>query len=70
MSLRSRFLDEIARLGLPAASPGAVVSEAELAPLPEPAQRYLRFMGVPGRPRDWSFRLSFIGRFKVTQSAP
>jgi hypothetical protein len=39
--------------------------DADLAPLPEPAQRYLRFMNVAGRPRDWSFRLTFAGCFRT-----
>jgi hypothetical protein len=46
------------------------VTAADLAALPEPAQRYLRFMGVVGRPRDWSFRISFRGRFRVRQGQP
>jgi hypothetical protein len=28
-------------------------------------QRYLRFMGVVDRPRDWSFRARFVGRFRL-----
>ncbi len=59
---------ELAALGLPT-GPGPEVardpiSEANLEPLPEAAQRYLRFMRVVGRPRDWSFRLGFVGRFR------
>ncbi len=71
MSFRSRSLAELSRLGLPA--PGAplpTITEADLAPLPEPAQRYLRFMGVVGRPRDGSFRLGLTGRFKVGWKSP
>ena len=71
MSLRARFFKELPALGLPfAASPLAPVTEAELLRLPEPAQRYLRFMGIVGRPRDRSFRASFTGRFKIKRSAP
>lgn len=71
MSLRARFLEEIATLGLPVvAGPLPRVTEADLEPLPEPAQRYLRFMGILDRPRDWSCRLGFAGRFKVKRSAP
>jgi hypothetical protein len=33
-------------------------------PLPSTAQRYLRFTGVVGRPRDWSFRAHFVGKFR------
>jgi hypothetical protein len=68
MDLRAKFLREFAKLRLPS-SPGdpAPVTAAEIAALPEPAQRYLRFMGVVGRPRDWSFRVGFEGllRFRA-----
>jgi hypothetical protein len=71
MSLRAKFSREVGKLGLPVVtSPLPLVTEADLSPLPEPAQRYLRTMGVVGRPRDWSFRLSFLGRFKVKPNAP
>jgi hypothetical protein len=59
---------ELAALGLPhGPGPGGdngPVTEADLEALPDPAQRYLRFMRVVGRPRDWSFRLRFTGRFR------
>jgi len=66
--VRKKFMRELVALGLPA-RPGpnvnlAPISEADLAPLPETARRYLRFMRVVGRPRDWSFRLGFTGRFR------
>jgi hypothetical protein len=65
--MRATFMHEVAALGLSTGpGPGVPVSEADLAPLPEPAQRYLRFMRVPGRPRDWSFRARFSGRFRRT----
>jgi hypothetical protein len=41
------------------------VTEADLAPLPEPAQRWMRRSGVVGRPRDWSFRVRTTGRFRL-----
>lgn len=64
--MRTRFLKEVARAGLPVGSgPVEPVSDAELTALPEPVGRYLRFMGVVGRPRDWSFRLGFTGRFRI-----
>jgi hypothetical protein len=66
--MRRKFMRELAALGLPS-SPSrdvnlAAVNDSDLDPLPEPARRYLRFMGVVGRPRDWSFRLGFTGRFR------
>jgi uncharacterized protein DUF6544 len=64
--VRSQFLREVSRAGLPGGrGPSDPVTDADLALLPEPAQRYLRFMGVVGRPRDWSFRLQFTGRFRT-----
>ena len=48
--------------GLPADV--SVVTESDLAPLPQAAQRYLRFMEVVGRPRDWSVRAHLEGRFR------
>lgn len=65
MSFHARFMKEIAAAGLPA-GPGSSdpVAGGDLAVLPEPVQRYMRFMGVEGRPRDWSFRLGFRGRFR------
>lgn len=66
-----KFSHEVAALGLPGGPPpGAPVSEHDLAPLPPPAQRYLRFMGVVGRPRDWSLRLRGVGRFRMAPDRP
>jgi hypothetical protein len=70
--MRTKFVRELASLGLPP-GPGpdsqrGPVTEADLQALPEPAQRYLRFMRVAGRPRDWSFRLRFTGRFRRSRS--
>lgn len=66
MSMRTRFLREVASAGLPVETdPRSVVTDADVASLPEPAQRYLRFMKVIGRPRDWSFFLGAVGRFRM-----
>lgn len=64
------FEREVAALGLPAApSNTAQVTEADIASLPAPAQRYLRFMGAVGRPRDWSIRARLHGRFRPGEDA-
>jgi len=62
--LQRRYVDEVASAHLPA-GPGdpTPVLEADLIGLPEVVQRYLRFMGVVGRPRDWSFQSRFVGTF-------
>jgi hypothetical protein len=64
--LFTRFGQEVSSAGLPP-GPGdeRPVTEAELSNLPLAAQRYMRFMGVTDRPRDWSFRAHFIGRFRL-----
>ena len=70
MTLRDHFLREIASTAL---SPGPgradLVTASEVASLPEPVRRYLAFMKVSGRPRDWSFRLGWMGRFRRGQNA-
>lgn len=66
MSARAKFTREVASAGLPAGvGSQAVVTEAELAALPAAARRYLHFMGVVGRPREWSFRARMTGRFRT-----
>jgi hypothetical protein len=64
--LFERLTREVAAAGLPAGPVTAdVVSEAEIAALPAVVQRYLRFMGVVGAPRHWSFTAQFQGRFRL-----
>src|SRR5829696_702685 len=65
LGMRRRFQARVDQLNLPAGSVDtAPVSEEDIAALPSPAPRYLRFMGVVGRPRDWSFRARFVGEFR------
>ena len=68
---RERFRRHLTRLDLPVrpADP-TPVTEEELAPLPEPARRYLRRMGAVGRPRDWSFAARFSGQFRMRPGQP
>jgi Family of unknown function (DUF6544) len=70
---RDRLADQLDRglagAGIPP-GPGdeTPVTGAAIAGLPESVQRYMRFMGVAGRPRDWSFRACFVGRFRLRPS--
>jgi hypothetical protein len=65
MSVHSKLLREVAALDLPdAGSTPRLITEDELAALPEAAQRYFHFMNVVGRPQDTSFHLGFAGRFR------
>lgn len=66
MNLRQRLLRAEAAANLAAAPPATpAVTEAEVSALPPTVQRYLRFMGVGGRPPDRSFRACFRGRFRL-----
>jgi hypothetical protein len=62
-TLERKLQKEVARLELPPGpGPTEIVTDGDLAALPPVVARYLRFMGVAGRPRDWSFRMHFEGR--------
>ncbi|MCB9689355.1 MAG: hypothetical protein H6735_30235, partial [Alphaproteobacteria bacterium] len=50
--------------------PLPLVSEADLAQLPEPVARYLRFVGVVGHPRVWRMRASFEGELRQGPDDP
>jgi len=69
--MRERFLTELRAAGLPRGpADHERVTEGDLAPLPEPVRRYLRFMRVVGRPRDWSFLVAMSGRFRLAPGRP
>ncbi len=67
-SLRAEFDREVAR-GLRRSAPQELVSEQDLAPLPSPVQRYLRYVGVVGHPRVQSLRVRFSGRIRSGPTA-
>ena len=54
--MRKKFMKELVALGLPAKPDPDIdlraITEADLAPIPDAARRYLRFMRVVDRPRD------------------
>lgn len=69
-SLHAEYLRDAAA-GLRRASPAQqLVTEADLAPLPPPVQRYLRLTGSVGQPRVRSFRVTFRGRIRAAADAP
>ena len=46
------------------------ITDLDVAHLPRVVRRYLRFLGVPGRLPDRSFRMSWSGRFRTGPEAP
>lgn len=67
-SVRARFKIEAAAV-LAAPPPSRLVTDADLAPLPAPVRRYLRFAGVVGRPAVHSFRVRMRGRLRADPGA-
>lgn len=70
-SQRARFEHDVAALTTASDAPAVrVVTDADLAPLPAPVQRYLRAAGVVGHPRVASFHLRMHGRIRSGPHAP
>jgi hypothetical protein len=71
LGLRADYLRQTAHaLDSVPAQPTSAITEADLAPLPAPVQRYLRFAGVVGQPRVQSFRVRMTGRIRSAADAP
>jgi hypothetical protein len=68
-SFRARFDRDVAA-GLAHQSPATVVTEQDLVRLPPPVGRYLRALGVVGRPRIRSYQLRFTGRIRSAPDSP
>ena len=67
--LRVRLERDVAALGA-APPPGPVLTDADVADLPANVQRYLRFMGVLGRPATTSFRAHLRCQFRMRPGQP
>jgi hypothetical protein len=68
--MRRRLFARLDRLDLPSGpADREPVTGRDLEHLPGPAKRYLGFMGVVGRPRDWSLHLRFRGTFRLRPGA-
>jgi hypothetical protein len=67
-SLRASFQREVA-LGLARSPHPGTVTDADLARVPAPVQRYLRLSGAVGAPRVVSYRIRFRGRIRSAPDA-
>jgi hypothetical protein len=68
-SLSSRFHTE-AEAGLRALPQPALITEADLARLPDPVRAYLRVTGAVGRPRVENYRATFRGQIRSKPDGP
>ena len=62
-SFRDIYKEEATR-GIGRLHSQSPVTEADLAKLPPPVQKYLRYAGVVGKPRVQNFRATFTGKFR------
>lgn len=67
-SFRSSYEREVGR-GLARKAEAPVLTEADVAKLPAPVQRYLRYVGVIGKARVRSLRAQFRGQIKSSPDA-
>lgn len=67
-SFHAEYLRDVAA-GLSRPVDAPLVTEADLAPLPEPVQRYLRVTHAVGQPRVRSYRIRFTGRIRSAPDA-
>lgn len=69
--LRARYAAEArAALALPATAAGAAVTARDLAALPAPVARWMRRIGVVGRPRPRAFHAVFRAEMRSGPDAP
>lgn len=69
LSLRAAYDEHIATHPSPSAPPPPL-TEADLASLPPPVQRYVRASGAVGQPQVRSMRLRFSGQIRGSAQAP
>jgi hypothetical protein len=69
LSFGAQF-DRDGALGIARRLDARIVTEADLAQLPEPLRRYLRATGVVGQPRVSNYRVRFRGRIRSALGAP
>lgn len=67
-SFHAQYLRD-AKTGLARAFDAPLVTEADVAPLPEPVRRYLHVTRALGRPRVRSYHIRFAGRIRSAPEA-
>jgi hypothetical protein len=67
-SFHAQYLRDVAA-GLTRSGDEPLVSEADLAPLPDPVRRYLRVTRAVGQPRVRNYRIRFTGRIRSAPDA-
>ena len=67
-SFHAQYLRDV-EAGLSRSADAPLVTESDLAPLPEPVQRYLRVTRAVGQPRVNNYRIRFTGRIRSAPDA-
>ncbi|MEO8679386.1 MAG: DUF6544 family protein [Vicinamibacterales bacterium] len=67
-SFHAQYLHDV-EAGLSRSVDQRIVDEADLSPLPEPVQRYLRVTRAVGQPRVQNYRVRFTGRIRSAPDA-
>jgi hypothetical protein len=69
LSLRAEYERALHTAG-PRNSTSSLLTEADLATLPEPVRRYIRRSGAVGQPRISNFRATWVGRIRSSAESP
>ena len=64
LNYKSVFKTEVSKAPQIQTSPG-IVTEQDIKHLPEPVQKYLRYVGFFGKEKSHSVRIEFTGEFKT-----
>jgi hypothetical protein len=68
-SFHAQYLRDV-RAGLLRSVDAPLITDSDLAPLPEPVRRYLRVTHAAGQPRVHNYRIRFTGRIRSAPDAP
>ena len=67
-SFHAQYLRDV-EMGLSRSADAPLVTEGDLAPLPDPVRRYLRMTRAVGQPRVRNYRIRFTGRIRSAPDA-
>ncbi len=67
--VRKRYEDEVrAALGIYSQEATAVLTENDIAELPELVKKYIKYVGALGKPKVWNFRVEMSGKMRSDEN--